>query len=210
MNTEPGPPAYFLRTERIGFRTWSAEDVPLAVGIWGDPEVTRLIADLGLPSEGQARERLAREMANLSAHGVQYWPIFLLDGGANLGCCGLRPYRPEGGMFEVGAHILPARWGRGYATEALRCVIAQAFGPLKARGLFARHNPNNHGSGRVLGNLGFRYTHDEFVPQTGLHHPCYLMATGSAYPTSPRSTPPDPGAAESVGGRSVPGLSENR
>jgi RimJ/RimL family protein N-acetyltransferase len=168
-------PACFLRTERIGFRLWTAKDLPLAVGIWGNPRVTRLVADLGNPSEEQARERLARELANQGAYGVQYWPIFLLDGGENLGCCGLRPFRPEAGVFEIGAHLLPGRWGQGYATEALRCVIAHAFGPLKLRGLFARHNPNNHGSERIMKKLGFHYTHNEFMPQTGLGHPCYLL-----------------------------------
>lgn len=34
--------SYFLRSERVGFRTWTAEDLPLALGLWGDPEVTRL------------------------------------------------------------------------------------------------------------------------------------------------------------------------
>jgi [ribosomal protein S5]-alanine N-acetyltransferase len=172
----------FLRTERIGFRLWTAEDLPLAVGIWGNPQVTKLIADLGNPSEEQARERLAREMANQDAYGVQYWPIFLLDCGANLGCCGLRPYRPEEGVFEIGAHILPKHWGQGFATEAIQCVIAYAFGPLKMRGLFGRHNPNNGGSGRIMTKLGFQYTHDEFMPQTGLNHPCYLLQADLPHP----------------------------
>lgn len=39
-----------------------------------------------------------------------------------------------------------------------------AAGALKLRGLFARHNPNNGGSGRVLEKLGFGYTHDELMP----------------------------------------------
>jgi RimJ/RimL family protein N-acetyltransferase len=172
-------PAYCLQTERIGFRVWTAEDLPLALAIWGNPQVTKLIADLGNPSEEQARERLAREVANREAFGVQYWPLFLLDGGEPLGCCGLRPCRPEEGVYEVGAHILPPRWRQGYASEALRCVVAHAFGPLKVRGLFARHHPQNHGSGRVLARLGFRYTHDEVMPQTGLHHPCYLLPISS-------------------------------
>jgi len=169
---------FFLRTRRIGFRCWTAEDLPLAVALWTDPEVTRLIADLGTPTLAQATERLAREMANQDAFGVQYWPIFLLDGGVHLGCCGLRPYRPADGVFEVGAHILPKYWRQGYATEATRGVIAHAFGPIQAQALFARHNPHNHGSHRILEKLGFRFTHNEFMPQTGLHHPCYTLHRG--------------------------------
>ena len=170
-----GGQRYFLRTERLGFRCWAAQDLPLAVAIWGQPAVTRLIADLGNPSEEQAQQRLAREMANQEAYGVQYWPLFLLDGDEHLGCCGLRPCRPADGVFEVGAHLLPAQWNRGYATEATRGVIRHAFERLGIRGLFARHHPHNGGSGRILAKLGFRYTHEERMPQTGLDHPCYLL-----------------------------------
>jgi RimJ/RimL family protein N-acetyltransferase len=170
-----------LRTDRIAFRLWTPDDLPLAVVIWGNAEVTRLVADLGNPSEGQARERLGREIANWGAHRVQYWPIFLHTG-EHLGCCGLRPYRP--GVFEVGAHLLPEYWGCGYATEALRAVVEYAFAMLDAEALFARHHPRNHGSGRVLARLGFRYTHDELMPQTGLNHPCYLLRPEWTVPPS--------------------------
>jgi RimJ/RimL family protein N-acetyltransferase len=169
---------YFLRSRRIGFRFWTPDDLPLALALWGNAQVTRLVADLGQPSPEQARERLVRELANRESHGVQYWPIFSLDGGEHLGCCGLRPYRPEERIFEIGAHLLPHHWGQGYAIEALRCVIAHAFGPLKVQGLFARHHPDNAGSIRIVTRLGFQYTHDECVPQTGRNHPCYLLRVG--------------------------------
>jgi ribosomal-protein-alanine N-acetyltransferase len=163
----------FLRTERLYFRPWAAGDWPLALALWADPAVTRLVADLGDPSESQARARLKRELAHQEAHGFQYWPIFLHEG-VHAGCCGLRPHRP--GVPEIGVHLFPHLWGRGLATEALAAVVGYAFGRLAARGLFARHHPRNHGSARVLARLGFHHTHDEVMPQTGLPHPCYLLA----------------------------------
>ena len=54
-------------------------------------------------------------------------------------------------------------------------MIRHAFERLGIRGLFARHHPHNRGSGRILPKLGFRYTHEERMPQTGLDHPCYLL-----------------------------------
>jgi RimJ/RimL family protein N-acetyltransferase len=168
-------PTYFLKTERIGFRRWTADDMPLALDLWGNPQVTDLIADLGRPSPRQACERLAQEIANQQSIGIQYWPIFLLDSGAHLGCCGLRPYRPDERLYELGAHLRPAWWGNGYATEAAQVVLAFAFGPLGAAGLFARHHPRNNGSRRLVTRLGFRYAYDEFLPQTGLNHPSYYF-----------------------------------
>ena len=86
----PAPDRYFLRTARLGFRYWEADDLGLAMGLWGDERVTRLIG--GPFTREQVRDRLMREIANQDDHGVQYWPIFLLTGGEHLGCCGLRPY----------------------------------------------------------------------------------------------------------------------
>lgn len=164
---------YFLRTERLGFRAWTEADLGLAEGLWGDVEVTKLIG--GPFSQEQVQSRLSLEIANLHSFGVQYWPIFLLSSNENLGCCGLRPYRLDGGIYEVGVHIRSGFWGHGYAQEATRAVIAYAFDKHGATGLFAGHNPANEASRRLLGKLGFHYTHDEYYPPTGLHHPSYML-----------------------------------
>jgi len=71
----------FLRTERLGFRSWTKDDLDLALGLWGDPEVTRLIDARGRLSREQVRERLAEEIACEREHGVHCWPIFLRAGG---------------------------------------------------------------------------------------------------------------------------------
>jgi len=164
---------YFLRTERLGFRQWSEADLGLAIGLWGDEEVTRLIG--GPFSQEQVQERLTQEISNMNTYGVQYWPIFLRSGDEHLGCCGLRPYRLDHRVYEIGVHIRPAHWGHGYALEATRAVIGYAFDRLGATGLFAGHNPTNESSRRLLQKLGFHYTHDEFYPPTGLHHPSYIF-----------------------------------
>jgi RimJ/RimL family protein N-acetyltransferase len=162
-----------METARLLFRPWSEGDLDLALGLWGDAEVTRLIG--GPFSREQVRERLERERASLDGYGVQYWPVFLRDGGGHVGCCGLRPYRVEEGVYEIGFHIRSAHWGHGYASEAARTVIAHAFGTLRAVSLFAGHHPANEGSRRLLEKLGFRYTHHEFYPPTKLEHPSYLL-----------------------------------
>jgi ribosomal-protein-alanine N-acetyltransferase len=170
--------AYFLHTERLGFRRWTEEDLDLAVGLWGDPRVTRLIDARGQLSVDDVRQRLAREIAIERTHGVQYWPIFLREGGAHVGCCGLRPHDLAARVYELGAHLRADHWGRGLAMEAASAVVAHAFSSLGASALFAGHNPANHDSRRLLEKLGFQYTHDELYPPTGLHHPSYLLRAG--------------------------------
>jgi RimJ/RimL family protein N-acetyltransferase len=169
----PGGIDYFLRSQRLGFRLWTEADIDLAMGLWGDPEVTRLIG--GPFSIQQVQQRLSCEIATFRGHGVQYWPIFLLTSGEHVGCCGLRPYRLEERVYELGAHVRKLHWGQGYAQEASRAVIRYAFEALGAAALFAGHHPANEVSRRLLLALGFAYTHDEYYAPTGLYHPSYLL-----------------------------------
>jgi len=170
------PPA----TPRLTFRPWRDDDFALAMAIWGDP---RLVTMSGGPfDEAQVRARLASEIANQAEHGVSYWPIFLADG-AHAGCCGLRPRDPPRRVYELGFYLRPEYWGQGHAVEAARAVISFAFEVLASPWLYAGHHPENRASQNMLGKLGFRYTHHELYPPTGLQHPGYEL----------RRAPPDRG-----------------
>lgn len=152
-----------IETERLRFRRWTADDLPLAQKLWGDPEVTRFIGAINPAT------RLATEMASE----LQYWPMFLKADGDFVGCCGLRPYKE--GVPEFGVHVVRAHWRKGYALEAGRAVIRWAF-EHGYESLFAGHNPKNEASRAMLLAIGFRYTHDELYPPTGLMHPSYLLS----------------------------------
>ena len=165
--------SYFLKTAHLGFRRWSIDDLPLALALWCDFEVTRFVG--GSFSQEAIKDRLDREIISMSAHSVQYWPIFLLSTGEHVGCAGLRPYNPAGQVYELGVHLRPAFWGQGFAVEAGHAIISFAFETLGAKALFAGHHPANSSSRRVLEKLGFRFTHNEFYAPTGLDHPSYLL-----------------------------------
>jgi RimJ/RimL family protein N-acetyltransferase len=164
---------YFLQSPRLGFRHWSIADLPLAMALWGDPEVTRFIG--GPFSPEKIKERLEAEIELSSEYGIQYWPFFLLEKSRHAGCAGLRPYRPAARIFELGVHLRPYYWGRGLAEEAARAVVKFAFENAGAKALFAGHHPANSASQSLILKLGFRPTHEEFYPPTGLLHPSYLL-----------------------------------
>ena len=171
-NTADSNP-YFLTTTRLGFRRWRTADLPLALSLWGDPSVTQLIG--GPFSEEAIKKKLDREIATQASYGVQYWPIFLLDGNAHSGCAGLRPHWLELKVYELGFHLRPAYRGKGLAVEAGRAVVSYAFDTLGAGTLFAGHHPQNGASKKVLVRLGFQFTHEEFYAPTGLMHPSYIL-----------------------------------
>jgi [ribosomal protein S5]-alanine N-acetyltransferase len=178
---------YFLCSARLGFRCWSPEDVPLASALWGDPRVTKLIG--GPFSPQQIRERLEREISWMRDHRVQYWPIFLLSNGEHVGCAGLRPYKIEEKIYELGFHLRPEFWRQGFAEEAARAAIAYGFGTLGAHALFAGHHPENAASRQLLEKLGFHFTGTQLYAATGLQHPSYLLA--GAPPRDFSAAPPE-------------------
>lgn len=124
------------------------------------------------------KARLGREIDTMQKAGVQYWPKFWLADGEFVGCGGLRPYKPEAQILELGFHLLPAYWGKGVAIEAGQAVISFAFDERHAKVLFAGHHPGNAASRRALEKLGFRFTHEELYPPTGLLHPSYILTRG--------------------------------
>lgn len=165
--------SYFMRTSRLGFSTWSPDDLALAMALWGDARVTSLIG--GPFSPQWVEDRLALEIATGSRHGVQYWPLFRLSDDAHVGCAGLRPVPGREGVLELGFHLRPEHWGQSLATEAARAVIRYAFTTAGVDALIAGHHPRNDASRRVLQRLGFRHTHDELYEPTGLEHPSYAL-----------------------------------
>jgi [ribosomal protein S5]-alanine N-acetyltransferase len=164
---------YFLISARLGFRTWSEEDFPLATQLWGDPEVTAFIG--GAFTSDMVRARLENEVALMRSCGLQYWPVFLLKNDDFVGCAGLRPHDPDRRIFELGIHLRRSFWGQGLAKEAANAIIEYGFNTLGAEALFAGHHPANETSRHLLSKLGFVRTHEELYPPTGLMHPSYLL-----------------------------------
>jgi len=179
---------YFLKSQRLGFRWWTGDDVSPAAALWGDLEVTKYF---GGPFSGdEVQHRLQTELDRAAAHNLQYWPIHFLTDHEFVGCCGLRPYKLDEGIPELGFHLRPRFWGRGLAPEAATAVIGYAFNTLGAKALAAGHHPENASSKKVLEKLGFHYSHDEFFPALGMHIPYYLLAPPG------RSIPSVDGTAE--------------
>jgi [ribosomal protein S5]-alanine N-acetyltransferase len=165
---------YRLRSLRLGVGIWTRADLDLALGLWGDPAVARYMG--GPFSREQVASRLELEVDRYERHGLQYWPLFLYDSGAHVGCCGVAPHLPDGPVYQFGFQLRQTYWRQGYVREVAPVIIAEAFESLGASALYAGHHPENEASRRVLLALGFRYTHDEFYAPTGVIEPCYGLA----------------------------------
>ena len=136
--------------------------------------MTRYICATGVFTPEKIQERLALEVENYRQYGVQYFPIFHLETGDLIGCCGLRP-QEEPQNYELGFHLQPQYWRQGYGYEAASAMVDYGFSTIKAKEIWAGHNPYNLGSKALLSKLGFKYVKDTLYPATGLRHPTYVL-----------------------------------
>lgn len=142
-----------LRTHRLRLRAWTTgrDDLTRLADLYGRPEVTRWLG--GPPTV--PTDELVRRWATVHAldplHGC--WAIDPLDGGRTAGTVLVKPLPSGVGEVEVGWHLHPDSWGRGYATEAARAVVDQAFdGGLPE--VYAVVRPGNEPSLAVCRRLG--------------------------------------------------------
>lgn len=152
----------FARTERLTLRPGWIEDAPLLARAAGHEAVVRNTRRMPWPYA------LADAEAFLRTPQTPRTPALLVfaheSGGVRLvGGVGLSVL--DGGGHELGYWITPDAWGRGYATEAARAVLAMA-GALRIQRIEARHFADNPASGRVLGKLGFRPTGEQSLGES--------------------------------------------
>ena len=149
----------FHRSERLLLRPAWIEDAPAIAAAIGELSIVRNLARAPWPYGIEQAKDFARMAQDAGA------PHFLLHlpGEGVIGSAG---FGRQGDEIEVGYWIGRRWWGRGFATEAARALVALAP-MLGHRHLIAGHFTDNPASGRVLRKAGF-------VPtgRTSLRHSC--------------------------------------
>jgi RimJ/RimL family protein N-acetyltransferase len=157
-----------LETERLRLEPWTPAHGDVLARLASLPEVMRFIGAGTLWSAAEAREHSARALAHWRTHGFGWRGAIERDGGRAVGMIALERASGVAGLadgdHEIGWWIDPAVWGRGYATEGGRAIVAEAFA-LGAPSVVARIQPANTASLRVAAALGLRRERDA----TGRH-----------------------------------------
>ncbi|MFE3858003.1 GNAT family N-acetyltransferase [Streptomyces griseorubiginosus] len=150
----------FLETERLRLRAFTEADVEDLVALDGDPEVMRFLTG-GAPTppdtiRTRTLPRLLHDHPGLGTRG--YWAAEEKSTGTFLGWFEFRPLddtTPT--VVELGYRLNKAAWGRGYATEGSRALIAKGFTDLGVERVTANTMTVNHRSRRVMEKSGLTY-----------------------------------------------------
>jgi ribosomal-protein-alanine N-acetyltransferase len=147
-----------IRTERLLLREISEErDWPAVLAYHRDPRYARFY-DQPHETEDDVRRFLHRitRWHGPEHRGFYNLAVTLPETGKMIGIAGLRQRDPEQPRGDLGYEIAPPHWGRGYATEAARALLAFGFRDLGLHRIFARCLAENAASARVLERLGMR------------------------------------------------------
>lgn len=180
-----------LTTERLILRRWTAADRAPFAAMNADPAV---MATLGALMTGEQSDAFVdRIEACFEEKGWGLWCVEVVGGPSCIGYVGLWPIPNEvvpDAPAEIGWRIASAEWGKGYAPEAARTVLADAFGRLGMTAICSITAVTNIKSRRVMDKIGLHhdptadFEHSR-VPVGSLLRPHVLYRLSAAAATSP-------------------------
>ena len=144
-------------SDRFTLRPLRTADVGLISMYAADPKLARATRSIPHPlPPGVIEAMIAR-----ASHPERVEDIWVMDGSCAghaevLGLISLAPM--DRAQSEVFYWVAPAFWNVGFATEAVRTLLAH--NPHAARQYFAEAFQDSPGSARVLTNCGFDYIGD--------------------------------------------------
>lgn len=137
-----------METERLIIRPFTSADADDLYAYLSREEVVRYE-----PYPPFSREQAAEEAARRAAD-ANFKAVVLKETGHVIGNLYFAP--GDFDTWELGYVFNDAYWGRGYAVEACRALLAQAFASGQVCRVIAMCNPENAASWRLLERLGMR------------------------------------------------------
>ena len=154
MDTTP-----VLETDRLLLRRHDADDFSSSAAMWADPEVVRYIS--GTPSSrAESWSRLLRYLGHWELLGFGYWVVQEKSTKRFLGEVGFADYKREivpsiEGIPEAGWVFNTEAQGKGFAEEAVSCMLDWAGRTLESETTVCIVDPEHHSSIRLAHKVGF-------------------------------------------------------
>jgi len=148
-----------LETERLILRPHGREDFESCAVLWANPDVVRYIGGKPFTRE-EVWARLLRYVGHWQWLGFGFWALEEKATGRFAGELGFAEFMrdldpPTVGIPEVGWVLAPHAHGKGYATEAVRAVVAWGDARFNGGRTICLIDPENAASIRVAEKCGY-------------------------------------------------------
>ncbi len=176
------PTVETLFTPRLALRPFAPEDRSALLALHGDPQVMRYYGEALSPAQVDIVHDCHVHCRDKS---YWAWAVGLRDVPACFGQITARPVEWDGQQWiELGWLLLPGRWRRGYATEAVRQVIRHGTVDLGWKKMLASADARNLPSLRVMIKNGMTFAREE-KDSYGRLRRTYTMTDGPALNAPP-------------------------
>lgn len=145
-----------IDTPRLRLRCWREADRDTFAAMHAHPEV--MLDYGGTLSRAESDAKFDRYAAAFGRYGFCRWAIENRRG-EFLGYAGIVPSgsaHPIGNHIDIGWRLVRSAWGRGYATEAARAALRDAFVRVGATEVLSYTAADNLRSRAVMGRLGLQ------------------------------------------------------
>jgi len=158
-----------FESERMAFKPLAEDDLPLAIELWTDPEITKFVG--GTTPEETLRRDHHRYMRRCAGGVIGIWTLTPHNQNEKIGTAILLPMPTElndtdwdlvtgdglpNAQIEVGYILKKSAWGRGYATEACTRLIEFGFHNSDLDEIVASIDRENIASRNVLLKSGLK------------------------------------------------------
>ncbi len=149
-----------IETARLTLRAHRRDDFPACAAMWADPGVTRHIGGKPFAAE-EVWAKLLRYVGHWTWLGFGYWAIEERATGGFVGELGFADFKRDiepsiDGVPELGWALASNAHGSGYATEAVRAVVAWGEARFGSARTVCLVRPENLPSIRVAEKCGYR------------------------------------------------------
>lgn len=160
--------AISLESERVLLRDWQESDLAPWIALNLDAENLRYFPRTYTEAESRASFRRLKELLETNPFGL--WAAQEKSSGEFMGFVGLAKQDFPGVAFmpcvEIGWRLEKKYWGKGYATEAAKVVLAFGLEDLAIGEIFSYTAVGNTPSMNVMRKIGLRER-----PELAFEHP---------------------------------------
>ncbi len=153
---------FHIETARLWLREFRDSDAQDMFVLDADPLVHRFLGNRPVQTIEQARATVSHVRQQYEDHGIGRWIVIEKQHGRFVGWSGLKLVREEvngrSDYYDVGYRLLPAFWGKGYATESAKAALEYGFGELQLSEIAGTVHRDNQASRKVLEKCGLQHT----------------------------------------------------
>jgi len=148
---------YLFKSERLGFRNWSVDDLTEFAKINADLEV---MEHFPKPlTQNETAEYIVKLQNHFKKNGYSYFATEIIKTSELIGFIGLA-YQEYKTAFtpatDIGWRLKKAAWGKGYASEGAKRCLEFAFDSLQIERVIATCTIKNTKSENVMKKIGMK------------------------------------------------------